>query len=158
MDYKIVKKDEFTVIGISEKFKYDDAPVAVPKLWDEFVKSGKDQMISSMYGINIDESMGRDTFEYLIADNYDPAKDVPEGFVTKVIPEFTWAVFACKGPMPSTIQETNKKIFTEWLPGNSDYEIAAGYNIEMYADPVEYKNGVQDEDYYCEVWIPVKTK
>lgn len=158
MDYKIVKKDEFTIIGISKIFKYEDAATEVPKLWDEFAKAGKHQDICSMYGVNIDESMKGDNFEYFIADNYDPTKDIPEGFVTKVIPEFTWAVFACNGPMPVAIVETNKRIFSEWLPANNEYEIAAGYNIEMYDLPDKYPGGVNDENYYCEVWIPVKTK
>lgn len=157
MDYKIVKKDEFTVIGGSTKLNYDEAPVAIPNFWAEFSKSGKNEQICTMYGINIDESMKGDTFEYLIADNYDPTKDIPEGFVTKVIPELTWAVFACNGPMPVAIQDTNKRIFSEWLP-NGEYEIAAGYNIEMYDVPDKYPNGVNDENYYCEVWIPVKKK
>ena len=69
-----------------------------------------------MYGINIDENMGQDTFEYLIADPYDPVAEAPEGFVVKTIPEFTWAVFPCKGVMPYALQDVNTKIFTEWLP------------------------------------------
>ena len=56
------------------------------------------------------------------------------------------------------IEEVNKKIFAEWLPNCIDYEIAAGYNIEMYSDPSEYEKGNFDENYYCEVWIPVKKK
>lgn len=39
-----------------------------------------------------------------------------------------------------------------------DYEIAAGYNIEYYNDPAQYPNGVQDDAYYSEIWIPVKKK
>ncbi|MEG0693778.1 MAG: AraC family transcriptional regulator, partial [Oscillospiraceae bacterium] len=35
---------------------------------------------------------------------------------------------------------------------------AAEYNIEMYTDPKDYKNGTQDENYYSEIWIPVKKK
>ena len=53
-----------------------------------------------MYGINLDESMGGNEFEYLIADNYDPAKEVPDGFTTRTIPAHTWAVFPCTGRMP----------------------------------------------------------
>ena len=33
--------------------------------------------------LNIDEKMGNDTFEYLIADPYEEGKDVPEGFITR---------------------------------------------------------------------------
>ena len=83
---------------------------------------------------------------------------MPEGFVTKVIPAFTWAVFPCKGAMPTALQDTNRRIFSEWLPACKDYEIAAGYCIELYGDPSEYPGGVQDENYSCEMWIPVKKK
>ena len=102
--------------------------------------------------------MGSDEFEYLIADDYNPSGEVPEGYVTKVIPKHTWAVFACRGAMPVSMQEVNKKIFSEWLPNCKDYEIAAGYNIEMYNNPVDYPNGTQDENYYSEIWIPVRKK
>jgi len=156
MDYKIVKKDQFTIIGVSKVFKYDEAETAVPKLWEEYYQTGKSDIVCSVYGVNIDESMGDNEFEYLIADNYNPIKEIAEGFVTRIIPKHTWAVFACIGAMPPNIQDINKKIFSEWLPNCTDYEIAAGYNIEMYSNPAEYQKGVQDEKYYCEVWIPVK--
>ena len=156
MNYKIVKKDQFTIIGVSKVFKYDEAETAVPKLWEEYYQTGKSDIVCSVYGVNIDESMGDNEFEYLIADNYNPIKEIAEGFVTRIIPKHTWAVFACIGAMPPNIQDINKKIFSEWLPNCTDYEIAAGYNIEMYSNPAEYQKGVQDEKYYCEVWIPVK--
>jgi len=28
----------------------------------------------------------------------------------------------------------------------------------MYSDPSKYENGILDENYYREVWIPVKKK
>lgn len=158
MDYRIVEKEEFTVVGLSRKFKYVEATSEVPKLWVEFHGMAEGKQICPLYGINADESMKGDEFEYLIADNYNPAMDIPEGFVTKVIPKFTWAVFVCKGPMPQTMQGVNKKIYTEWLPNCKEYEIAAGYCIEMYEDPTKYEKGTQDANYYSELWIPVKKK
>lgn len=158
MDYKIVEKDAFTVVGLSKVFQYENAMEEVPKLWKEFMCTKNDSSICSMYGINIDESMSGDKFEYLIADNYHAEKEIPEGFVTKVIPKFTWAVFICKGAMPNSIQDLNRKIFSEWLPNCRDYEIAAGYCIEVYDDPEKYSKGTQDENYYSEMWIPVKRK
>ncbi|MGL5512658.1 MAG: GyrI-like domain-containing protein [Sporomusa sp.] len=158
MDYKIIEKDAFTIIGASKVFKYETATSDIPTFWAEFIGSGKGKPVCGMYGINIDESMGGNEFEYLIADNYIPAMDVPEGFVTKVIPKFTWAVFACKGSMPQVMLDVNRKIYSEWLPNCKDYEIAAGYCIEMYNDPADYPQGIQDENYYSEVWIPVKRK
>lgn len=158
MDYKIVEKDAFTVVGVSRMYKYEDAAKAVPQLWSEFAGAAQSSGLCGVYGINIDKSMGGEEFEYIIADNYTPDTAVPEGCITRQIPKFTWAVFACRGAMPRAMQDVNKKIFTEWLPGCRDYEIAAGYCIEMYSDPAEYVNGTADESYSSEMWIPVKKK
>lgn len=158
MDYKIVKKDGFTVLAASKTFSCENANETVPKFWQEHYATGKGQHVCGMFGINIDEQMGHDTFEYLIADIYNPVKDIPEGFITKTIPAFTWAVFPCRGAMPTALQDVNTKIFSEWLPALRDYEFAAGYCIEMYDDVSKYPKGTQDENYYCEIWIPVKKK
>lgn len=158
MDYKIMEKDAFTVLGVSKIFKYENATKEIPEFWAEHFKSGKGKHVCGMYGINIDESMGGKEFEYLIADNYNPIKEVSDDCITKIIPKHTWAVFPCNGPMPQVMQEVQQKIFSEWLPNCKDYEIAAGYNIEMYTDVANYPKGTQDENYYSEVWIPVKKK
>jgi len=159
MDYKIVEKDSFTIIGVSRMFKHDNATMKIPQFWTEHYQTGKGKFVCGMYGICIDESMmDSDEFEYLIADNYNPSLEIPDGFVTKVIPKHTWAIFACKGPMPKSLQDVNKKIFSEWLPNCKDYEIAAGYNVEMYTNIADYPQGNQDENYYSEIWIPVKEK
>ena len=158
MDYKIVKKDQFTVIGVSQKFGYEAAADAVPKMWAEYYGSGKNEFANSTYGISIDEAMGGDTFTYFIGDDYDPRKDIPEGFVTRVIPAHTWAVFACRGASAQTLPDVHGKIFSEWLPSCKNYEIAEGCLVEMYGDPAEYPRGVEDENYYCEIWVPVRMK
>ena len=49
-----------------------------------------------MYGICIDERMGSDDFEYLIADNYNLSADVPDGLVTRMIPKHSWAILHAK--------------------------------------------------------------
>ena len=97
-------------------------------------------------------------FEYLIADNYDPAKEIPHGFTTRPIPAHTWAVFPCTGRMPQALQGLNQQIFSQWLPTPPDYKIAAGINVELYSDASKFESGTQDQDYYCEIWIPVEKK
>ena len=158
MDYRIEKKEAFTVIANAKVFPYEGAKEIVPQFWQEHYQTGKGKVVMGEYGINIDEKMGNDTFEYLIADSYTEEKEVPEGFVTRMIPELTWAVFPCVGAMPDALQDVNTKIFTEWLPALKEYEFAAGYCVEMYDDPTKYPKGTQDEKYYCEIWIPVKKK
>lgn len=160
MDYKIVKKAPFTVVGVSAIFKYETADNEIPNFWKKFNQSGKNTLIASMYGISIDKDMSGNEFEYLIADNYNPLKEIPADFVTRLVPEYTWAVFSCKGALmdTGTLHDIHEKIFTEWLPQNRDYEIAAGYHIEMYSNPIDYAKGTADENYYSEIWIPVRQK
>lgn len=156
MDYRITKKESFTVIASAKEFSYENAQKEVPLFWQEHYASGKGKHVCGMFGINIDPDMGNEKFEYLIADVYNPSADIPEGFVTRTIPAFTWAVFPVRGAMPDALQGTNTKIFSEWLPALKEYEFAAGYCVEMYDIPDKYPKGTQDENYYTEIWIPVE--
>ena len=158
MDYKIVRKEEFTVIANAKTFPYEGAKESIPQFWQEHFKSGKGAVVCGWYGINIDLEMGQENFEYLIADPYNPQKEVPEGYEIRTIPAFEWAVFPCRGAMPTALQDVNTKIYTEWLPALKEYEFAAGYCVEYYDDPTKYEKGTLDENYYCEIWIPIKKK
>lgn len=106
--------------------------------------AGGGKVVCGMYGINLDESMGGNKFEYLIADNYDPAREIPDGFTTRTIPAHTWAVFPCTGRMPQALQGLNQQIFSQWLPTNPDYKIAAGINVELYSAASKFEDGTQD--------------
>ena len=158
MDYRITKKEAFTVLAASKEFRYENAKQEIPLYWQEHYTSGKGKYVCGMFGINIDPQMGNEQFEYLIADIYNPSMDIPEGCVVKTIPAFTWAVFPCKGAISQTLQDVNTKVFSEWLPALQDSEFAAGYCVEMYDAPDKYPNGTEDENYYAEIWIPIKKK
>lgn len=156
MECRIQKKEAFTVLCRARTFKYEEGAVEVPRFWAEHFRTGGGSTVCGMYGINLDESMSGSEFEYLIADNYDPAKEIPAGFTTRTIPAHTWAVFPCTGRMPQALKGLNEQIFSQWLPNNTDYHIAAGINVELYSDASRFEEGTQDKDYYCEVWIPVE--
>ena len=158
MDCRIQKKEAFTVLCRAKTFRYEEGAEQVPRFWAEHFRTGGGETVHGMYGINLDESMGGSEFEYLIADNYDPVKEIPAGFITRTIPAYTWAVFPCTGKMPQALLELNRQIFSPWLPVNTDHRIAAGINVEMYSDASRFENGAQDQDYYCEVWLPVEKK
>ena len=158
MDYKIVEKESFTIVGMSKNFQYASSLAEIPAFWAQHYQTGKNKLVCGIYGVCLDGDTSADEFEYLIADDYAPGGEVPAGAVTRVIPKYTWAVFPCKGAMPNAIQDTNRKIFSEWLPGSNDYEIAAGCNVEWYSDPADYPGGLQNENYYSEIWIPVRKK
>lgn len=157
MEYRIEKKKAFKVMGISKDFSYENANTDIPQFWNEAFIQAEERPVLGMYGVCFDEEMSGDRFRYMIADDYDAEKAEERGVDVHEIKEHTWAVFPCRGAMPLPLQEVNRRIFSEWLPASS-YEIAEGYNIEYYSDPADFKLGVQDPEYYTEVWIPVKEK
>ena len=154
MEYKIVEKAAFTVMGIVRKFNTEISYKEIPKFWSEHYANGGGEKVKGMYGVCIDSKDHNDNameFDYMIADNYIPWLDVPEGCVTRVIPAGTWAVFPCRGKLPESLQNVNTKIWNEWLPNCKDYRLAGNYNIKMYTEPC-----VNPDDYYSEIWIPVE--
>lgn len=158
MDYRITDKEAFTVLAASKTIDYENAKKEVSAFWQEHYASGAGKYVCGMFGINIDLQMGNERFEYLIADIYNPSVEIPKEFEVRMIPAFTWAVFPCKGALTQALQDVNEKIFSEWLPALHDYEFAAGYCVEMYDAPDKYPNGTADENYYTEIWLPVKKK
>lgn len=148
MEYRIVEKASFTVMGKSRSFNSDTSYQEIPKFWQEYITSGGNRKICGQFGICLDGD-GKN-FDYLIADIYKPWEEVPEGCITRVIPEGTWAVFPCRGALPKALQDVNTQIWSEWLPNCRDYKLGGNYDIEMYTKPAD-----DPKDNYCEIWVPV---
>lgn len=149
LEYKIVEKAQFTVMGRIRKFNNKTSYSEIPKFWQDHMESVENKVVCGMYGICIDSD--GENFDYLIADNYIPWNEIPEGYETRVIPASTWVIFPCRGSLPKALQDVNTKIWSEWLPSCKAYKLAGNYNIEMYTQPCE------NQDYnYSEIWIPVE--
>ena len=149
LEYKIVEKAQFTVMGKVRSFDTDTSYDQIPKFWQEHIQSGENKIVCGMYGICMDSDGKK--FDYLIADNYLPWNEIPDGYETRVIPAGTWAVFPCRGALPKSLQDVNTKIWSEWLPSCKEYKLAGNYNVEMYTPLQE-----NQDDYYCEIWVPVE--
>ena len=158
MDYKIEEKEALKLVGAAEMFSSETSYREIPQFWTRHYQAGNGKYICGMYGVCIENEANSKDFLYLIADPYTPEKILPEQFKVYEIPKHTWAVFPCVGPLPKALQDVNTKIFSEWLPNCTDYELAGGYNIEFYSAPSDYEKGNLDEKYYCEIWMPVKRK
>jgi len=153
MDYKIEEMDAFCVYGLERTFHENTSFAEIPKFWGEFFAGGYQNAVCPMYGISLELSPEGGVFEYLIGDNCPKDKVVPEGMTKREIPAHTWAKFACTGPLPGSIQDMNRRIYGEWLPGNTEYEIAGSVNIEVY-----FEGDTSAADYRSEIWMPVKKK
>jgi len=170
MDYYVEKMSGFQLIGMEREFPMEGSYQALPKFWDEFIGThcaplwaGKKPETAlekavcecniGEFGVCIDEGCPAGRFRYMIAGRYD-GREVPEGLSVFTLPALEWARFRCSGPMPESLQSVNTKIFREWLPGNPEFEIARGTNIEWYSMEKE----TSAPDYESEIWIPVKRK
>lgn len=149
MEFKIVEKAAFTVLGKMRRFSSETSYREIPKFWLEHLSSADANRLKGMYGVCLDG--GGQDFEYMIADNYVPWEEIPDGYAARTIPAGTWAVFPCRGALPDALQKVNTAIWNEWLPACREYALAGDYNIEMYAPPAE-----KNEDNYSEIWVPVK--
>ena len=146
MDYQIVEKDQFTIVGVKRRFNSDTSYQEVPKFWDEWLAQGDKRPIMGTFGLCLDMD-GKD-FDYWIADMYFPWEEIPEGCETRVIPASLWAQFPCT---LKTLQDTNTKIWTEWLPALKGYELVDEYDIEVYLAPEPGSSEVRTF-----IWIPLK--
>ncbi len=149
LDYRIVEKAPFTVVGIRRRFDPNTSYREIPKFWREVMGDGGNCPVMGDFGVCMDTD-GKE-FDYWIADNYVPWKEIPDGCDTLVIPGGLWAVFACRGPLPDSLQKVNTQIWSEWLPALKGYALAGNYNIEMYCPPAEDPG---DTESY--IWVPLK--
>ena len=144
MEYKVVQKPAFTVVGYKKQFSNETSYQEIPKWWEEM--QSQQSAVMGQFGVCIDTD-GK-LFDYLIADLYQPWNAVPKDCVTHTIPAGTWAVFPCT---LGTLQDTNTRMWRDWLPACTEYKLAGGYNLEFYyelneADPPS--SGV-------ELWLPI---
>ena len=146
MDYRIVEKAPFTIVGVKRPFNSDTSYQEIPKFWDEWLAQGEERPVMGTFGVCLDMK-GKD-FDYWIADLYFPWEDIPEGCETRVIPGSAWAQFPCT---IKTLQDTNTRIWSEWLPALQGYSLAGEYDIEVYLPPEE---GSEDMKVY--IWVPLK--
>ena len=147
MDYRIEKKAAFYVMGRKINFTSETSYQEIPKFWEEHMKDGGSTIVCGMYGICMDSDGVN--FDYLIADNYMPNKEIPKGYEVRTIPAGTWAIFPCK---LKNLQATNTRMWKEWLPNCKDYKLGGNYNIEMYEPPCVEDMGESD----CELWLPIE--
>ena len=149
LDYRIVERAPFTIVGVRRRFNSDTSYQEIPKFWNEYMTQGEKPPIMGTFGVCRD--LDGKEFDYWIADLYKPWEEVPDGCETVQIPGSLWAQFLCRGPLPGSLQSVNTKIWSEWLPSLKGYELAGNYNLEVYGPPAE-----KPEDNVNYIWVPLK--
>ena len=168
MNVKITPMFPIKLIGFEKEFVFDNSYEEIPKYWDEIcekhctrIYAGQEPETPEEKAI-VDNCIGEyalcmdgdgKSFKYMIAGRY-TGGNVPASMKLVELQRGDWAVFDCFGPNPKTLQETNTKIFNEWIPNNSEYEVRGNYNIEWY----DCTGDMQDDNYHSAIWIPVNKK
>jgi len=165
MDYKIIEKPAFDVVGRGKKFttKNMEQAIKIPQFWQEFSASAEYQKLAKLGGGKPGPVTGADMLSAILPNEentWDPIiyticvekTGKTADFDVYHIPAATWAVFESVGPMPGAIQEVTRKIFQEWFP-STGYEHDAKPELEVYlpGDP-------NSKDYRCQVWMPIVKK
>ncbi|MDQ0232696.1 AraC family transcriptional regulator [Metabacillus malikii] len=162
MKYSIVEKDAFQIVGVKREFSRvaeEENVVGIPELWEEVNQNGisdllfqlNDGIVKGVLGVcgeTSEEQKSANVFEYWVATSY--SGEVPEGMLSIEIPSSKWAVFEVIGPMPAAMQNTWKRIFSEWFP-STGYEHAGTPEFELYTD-----EDPNHPELYSEIWIPIK--
>jgi AraC family transcriptional regulator len=159
MDYRIVEKESFKVIGKSIEVTCKDGENLrqIPQFWQACHEDGTVGKLaehgigSEVLGVCLSMEMEKERFTYAIG--VEVHADVNAGdFDSWIVPAATWAEFASVGPMPGAIQKVFERIYQEWFPATG-YEHAGGPEIEVYPP-----GDTNAEDYRCEVRVPIVKK
>ena len=152
--YRIETKEAFLIIGVSAPLskELERNFSVVPQMWQNCAADGTIEKLSQMVSaspaglLGISVCNAAEQWKYFIA--VATLQGSPE-FEEYIIPATTWAIFPGTGTNKS-VQELERRIFTEWLPA-SGYEYGNAPDIEVYinSDP---------ENTVFEVWVPVRKK
>ena len=154
LNYRIEAKEAFRIIGVSAPLnkELEENFFVIPQMWQNCVINGTIEKLSQMISTSPTGLLGisvcNDTeqWKYFIA--VATAQLCPE-FEEYTVPATTWAIFPGTGTNQS-VQELERRIFTEWLP-TSGYEYGNAPDIEVYINP-------DPENTVFEVWVPVRKK
>ena len=164
MDFKIEEMKNLKVIGFFRDIPFDKGYELCPRFWDEIrekyisklddgseiSKAIKENGIGE-FGVCIDENKDG-TFRYMVAGIY-KGGEVPEGMIVKEFEDMLWAKFTCIGPLPGALQSLNTKVWNEWVPNCTKYDLLGNANLEWYS-----KGDIHANDYEAGIWLPIVEK
>ncbi|MBO4470429.1 MAG: AraC family transcriptional regulator [Clostridia bacterium] len=152
MEYKIEKWDAVDLLVHTGSFHPETSEKEIPAFWNAYYANEDLKKIPAYLGICAQQKADSDEFTYGIGCKASDVEGIPEGFEILHVPEYTWAVFKCVGPVPKAIQAMWDKIYREWLPV-ADYELIPDYDIENYLP-----GNTSSPNYVSEICIPVRKK
>lgn len=166
MEYRIVHKGEFCVVGFKKRITLQFEGInpqmnsVAARLTPEVISELKGLCDTEPKGMlnvsdNYEDDYAQHPAEGVELDQYigvATTKPAPDGYDTLQVEESDWAVFTVVGPFPKTVQDTWARIYAEWLPA-SDFHLAVGPSLLWYESPDLTKPDCKNE-----IWVPVERK
>ncbi len=159
MEYKIITKESFPIIGIKLKTTTHDGKnfVEIPRFWDKVLQQGLIDNIpnkkypATVLGVCMDFKTDGG-FTYIIGTEIRNTGYIPNGMVCKTIPAARYAVFTARGTIPDSIQDTFRYIYREWFP-DSEYMRSDTAEFELYDE----RSDTNGENAESDIYIPIMT-
>lgn len=171
MEFRLEEKGVVKGVGVVKNFgvwkeereaeHWQDRMGEVWRFWEEYLDGSMNEIVRDKYKLyrppfyQMGVTYLLDNGETVVAIGAeDSGGEYPE-LTPFEIPAGTWAVFTARGSLNQQEHPINRlttQIFTQWLP-NSGYEKSMDCQIEVYGP-----GNTQQDDYTCELWIPVKKK
>ena len=133
MEPEIIIRPAVKLVGVARQ--YDSADLSLPKLWSAFApyrdsipnRIGKDS-----FGIyeSYQEQEDDVSFSYICTVAVANFDDIPEGMISRELPEQMYAKFVHRGSV-ANLEQTLKYIWGSWLP-KSDYDYVEKPDFELY--------------------------
>lgn len=159
MNYRIVEKDAFRIVGIKKKVPliYHGVNPEIAAMWQTLTEETIDRLkkLSNVEPIGLLSASANFTEgrkEHGELDHYigvATTQQCPDHLTQLEVAASTWAVFESVGPFPDTLQDVWGRIFAEWIP-SSCYQLAEGPEILWNEN-----KDVTSPSFRSEIWIPV---
>lgn len=153
-NYRIEKKDTFTVAGMQQLFATNDGGEdfdSIANMWAQLTSEQLQQLFSVSNGavtgtMGVSSERGQAAFTYMIGTT---THQQTGDFHFLEFPALSWVIFDCKGALPHAMWNLKKTVLDEWLL-ESGFQQASSPRIEVYP-----QGDMASADYHCELWIPL---
>lgn len=163
MDYRIVEKEAFYIVGLSRQVKllYRGVNPEIAAMWESLNEAAIEELDALSNAeptgiLNASSSINDDRSEGSMINHIIGAATMQRPHTTRwqVLPvaAATWAVFPSRGKFPDALQDTWSRIYAEWLM-TSGYEVSEGPEI-LWTGSEDF----DDRAFHTEIWIPISRK
>lgn len=153
--WRLEQKPAFRLVGKNLLYYDGEQYEKIPEFWSDCQRNGTFSNLilmdkgvpQGLFGVFSNEKGNPAAMKYsimVVCDN-----DLPVEYEEILIPETTWAIFDCFGPVPQAIQNCWKYLHEEWLV-EYPFKHANCPELEWYSSENFY-----DKKYLSQIWIPI---